>query len=123
MRLTLEQPEHINLIRGYSDRAVTVNENRYDQSLVITPQHLIHPWGPEDADGLMSHHLNQLLELAPEMVLLGTGARQHFPDPRLTYPLMAQGIGVEVMDTQAACRTYNIVVAEGRNVAAALILT
>jgi len=122
MHLTLERPEHINLIRGYSDSTVTVNEHQYQEGLVIMPQHLLHPWGPQVIHDLESYHLDQLLELGPEMILLGTGPKQQFPDPRLTYPLMAQGIGVEVMDTQAACRTYNIVVAEGRNVAAALLL-
>lgn len=121
MRLTLEQPEQTNLIRSYSETSVTVNEHTYRHSLVIMPHALIEDWEPGSIDDLQAHHLTRILELRPEMVLLGTGRVQQFPHPRLTYPLMSQGVGVEVMDTQAACRTYNIVMAEGRSVAAALL--
>jgi uncharacterized protein len=62
------------------------------------------------------------LTLEPEIVLLGTGRRQQFPHPRLTQALLEQGVGVEVMDTAAACRTYNVIMLEGRRVAAALLL-
>jgi len=122
MQLTLEQPDRVNLIRGYSEHSVTVNEHTYQRSVVVMPHALVTDWAPQRLADLEAHHLTQLLELKPEMVLLGTGPRQQFPHPRLTGPLMAEGVGVEVMDTQAACRTYNIVMAEGRAVAAALLL-
>jgi len=122
MQLILDHPHHTNLIRGYSEHTVTVNEQTYQCSVVVMPHTLITDWAPQSLAELEAHHLIQLLELQPEMVLLGTGPRQQFPHPRLTGPLMAGGVGVEVMDTQAACRTYNIVMAEGRAVAAALLL-
>ena len=75
-----------------------------------------------DDDQLAPEHFAELAEQAPEIVILGTGARQQFPAPALLRPLLERGIGVEVMDTGAACRTYNIVVAEGRQVIAALLM-
>jgi uncharacterized protein len=73
-------------------------------------------------EGLAADHMAAIVELAPEIVLLGTGASLRFPEPALLAPLYKAGIGVEVMDTPAACRTYNILLAEGRKVLAAVIV-
>lgn len=90
-------------------------------SLIISPRHLIHDWPPMDIDGLLEEHLDALVELQPELILLGTGTQLQFPGAEILAPLHNRQIGVEVMDTAAACRTYNILMAEGRFVVAGLI--
>jgi uncharacterized protein len=93
-----------------------------DKSLVIMPRELVRDWPPQVFDDLDASHFDMLSALRPEFVLFGSGARLRFPSPALTANLLNQGIGVEVMDTGAACRTYNILMGEGRNVAAALLM-
>lgn len=92
------------------------------RSLLLLPDRVDTHWGPETFAALEPGHLAPLLELACDVLLLGTGTRQHFPAPATLRPLIEAGRGIEVMDTPAACRTYNILVAEGRSVAAALII-
>jgi uncharacterized protein len=89
---------------------------------VVLPDSLIEPWDIAGFDALSRAHFEYLLSLQPEIVLLGTGTQLRFPAPALSRPLLAARIGLEVMDTRAACRTYNILMAEGRKVAAALLL-
>ena len=98
-----------------------VNNQRHEQSLVVLPERLVIDWQPAGFDALNAGHFAQLAGLEPEILLLGTGDRQRFPRPELTRALVEARIGLEVMDLQAACRTYNILVAEDRNVAAALL--
>ncbi len=90
-------------------------------SFIVSPRHLLRDWAPTHIDNLQAEHLNAILELQPELVLLGTGARLTFPAPQLLASLHRQRIGVEVMDTAAACRTYNILMGEGRFVVAGLM--
>ena len=92
------------------------------QSLILTAQQLITDWEPSQPDDLTEAHLDVILSLEPELVLLGTGARQHFPAMDIMSPLHRAQIGIEVMDTAAACRTFNILVGEGRHVVAALMM-
>ena len=92
------------------------------QSCIILPDQLIRDWPPQNFNSLSAEHFAVLLELKPEVILFGSGSRLRFPAPALTAALSAQSIGVEVMDTGAACRTYNILMAEGRRVAAALLM-
>ncbi len=123
MRLSLDFDASHNIIRAYGEGFVTVNaDTRVERSCVITPERLLTEELPASFDALEATHFEALLEHAPELVLLGTGRRQRFPHPRLTRALLEKGIGVEAMDTAAACRTYNIVVAEGRRVAALLLM-
>jgi Uncharacterized conserved protein len=91
-------------------------------SFVIASQHLNRNWPPRQYAELAPEHFARLLELEPEVVLLGTGTTFRYPAPALLAPLTGRGIGVEVMDTGAACRTYNVLVAEGRQVVAAILL-
>lgn len=91
------------------------------RSLILMPQALIRDWPPQTFAELTAQDLAVLQGYPLEIILLGTGARQHFPDLAVTRSFLEQGIGVEVMDTAAACRTYNILMADGRGVAAALI--
>ena len=120
MKLHASTPSAYNTIHAYGEGYVMVNGQRYESSLVVLPEKIF-PWGPVTFDSLREEHFEALKALEVEILLLGTGPRQRFPHPSLTAPLAAARIGVEVMDLQAACRTYNILVAEERKVAAALM--
>ena len=122
MKLHLSGLSEQNAFTGYGTGYVLVNHVRYEQSLIVLPDRIIENWEPKTFEELKAEYFEFLLSLAPEMVLVGTGALLRFPHPSLTKVLTAAGIGVEVMDTNAACRTYNILMAEGRRVAAALII-
>lgn len=109
-------------IRAYTDTNVTVNEDIYTQPLIITAEKLISNWSAHCFAELETSHFLELEDLDVEILLLGTGQQQRFPSPRLFIELQERGIGIEVMSTPAACRTYNILLAEGRAVAAALLI-
>lgn len=111
-----------NLCTAYGDGYVAVNQRRIETNVVILPESLVEPWLPTSFQFLTEADFVALAQLKIELLLLGTGPRLHFPHPRLTEPLRAAGIGFEAMDTPAACRTYNILVSEGRQVAAALFV-
>ena len=95
---------------------------RLQNSFIMTPGKLIKNWGVESPQALSRTHFQTLLDLEPELVILGTGQKIHFPDSQNCLILQQNRIGIEVMDTSAACRTYNFLVADGRNVAAALFM-
>ena len=122
MKIERELPEGQNTFTGYGEGYVEVNGTRHRESLLVSGERIITDWPAAAIDALSADHIAAIVELAPEIVLIGTGATFRFPEPALLAPLQRAGIGVEVMDTQAACRTYNILLAEGRNVAAALII-
>ena len=122
MKLQLDRPTGQNLFTGYGSGYVKVNDQRYDRSLVVTPERIIEDWPASRFDDLTASHFEFLLALNPEIVVLGTGAMLRFPSPALSRCLSAAHVGLEVMDTNAACRTYNILAAEGRNVATAILL-
>lgn len=92
-------------------------------SVIITPDTLIENWAPTSVADLSAEHFATLADFQPEVILLGTGNRIQFPSPAITLPLLKQRIGVEVMDTAAACRTYNFLTADGRRVVAALMIS
>ncbi|MDX1604961.1 MAG: Mth938-like domain-containing protein [Candidatus Competibacterales bacterium] len=121
MKLSLDHNDQDYIIHGYQDGAVRVNQQRIDHSVLVGAGQ-IESWPPTDFEALAPEHFEAIADLEPELVLLGTGARQRFPHPRLTRALVERGIGVESMDTGAACRTFNIVAAEGRRVIAALLM-
>jgi uncharacterized protein len=110
-----------NVVTGCGPGWVRVGADEYRASLILTPETIVTPWAAT-FEALAAEHFERVRELEPAIVLLGTGVRQRFPHPRLYQALLAGGIGVEVMDSSAAARTYNIIAAEGRRVAAALIL-
>ena len=99
-----------------------MNGKRYESSLVVLPDKVISDWSVTSVENLTEDTVGELAQLRPELVLLGTGDSLHFPDSKLLRILLTAGIGTEVMDTRAACRTYNILAQEGRNVAAALVI-
>lgn len=111
------------VIRAYSDGRITIGEQTYARSLILTENTLVSDWRPQTISELLHTDFQPILDLKPEIVLLGTGSGLNFPSPALTARLLQNGIGVEVMDTAAACRTYNILLAEQRHVAAALLLS
>jgi uncharacterized protein len=120
VKLHASGPVAYNTITGYGDDYVTVNGARHDSSVVVLPEKIL-PWPAQAFDTLSAENFAFLKNLGAEIVLLGTGPRQRFPHPRLTASLTSAGIGLEVMGLKAACRTYNILVAEERKVAAALL--
>jgi len=111
-----------NLFTGYGAGYVEINRQRYQSNLLVTADEVIPGWAVNGFDGLAREDFTYLQKFAPEIVLLGTGATIRFPHPRLTQDLTMARIGVDVMDFQAACRTFNVLLAEGRKVLAALIL-
>lgn len=122
MKLSLTNPTGQNVVSGYGPGYVTIGAVRHEHNLVVMPETLLEPWAPGGFDQLREEDFAAIVELRPEIVLLGTGARQRFPAPQLLRPLIAAGIGIEAMDLAAALRTYTILMAEGRRVAAALLL-
>lgn len=122
MKFHLADAPDLNLFTAYDSGYVAVNHKRYQSSLIVLPDRIVEDWPPHSFESLAAPHFEALLEFNPEIVLLGTGSALRFPHPRLTQALIQARIGVEVMDTPAACRTYNILAGEGRKVAAALLL-
>jgi Uncharacterized conserved protein len=122
LKFHLEQTAGKNAFTGYGEGYVAVNGARHEASLVVGADRLITDWPARSIDALSADHLAAIVEMRPEIVLIGTGAKFVFPEAARLAPLYNAGIGVEVMDTPAACRTYNILMGEGRNVVAAVIL-
>ena len=120
MKLHASAPSALNTFSGYGEGFVMVNGQRHEQNVIVMPERLL-PWQAQSFDSLKEEDFQPLLELAPEILLIGTGPRQRFPHPRLTRQLAGKRIGVEAMDLRAACRTYNILMSEERRVAAALL--
>jgi uncharacterized protein len=122
MKLHLTHADGNQLITAYEVGQVSINKQPYTQSLIVLPTKILNNWLVNDFDSLTEGHFNQLSDLNPEVVILGTGQKHRFIHPKLTSSLTQKGIPVECMTTDAACRTYNILMSEGRLVAAALIL-
>ena len=122
MKFHLQAPGS-NLVTGMGAGWVRVGAQEYRENIVLTGDGVTTGFAPQGFEALAEADFERLLQGAPEIVLLGTGEKQQFLHPRVTAPLHRARVGIEVMDTRAACRTYNILVAEGRNVTAALIVT
>ena len=124
MKLHAPAPSALNTFTGYGEGFVLVNGQRYEASnaagLIVMPGRVV-PWKVAGFDALAEKDFQVLAEMDLEVVLLGTGPTQRFPHPRLTQALVRKRVGLEAMDLQAACRTYNILMAEERRVAAALL--
>jgi uncharacterized protein len=123
MPLVLDENQAAYQIHAYKPGHIQVNDMTLTQSLIISATQLITDWPPQVLAELTETHLQAVLPLAPTILLIGTGARLQFPAMAIYGNLLNHGIGVEVMDTSAACRTFNALSAEGRNVVAALLLT
>jgi len=121
VKLHLANTAGLNLFTAYGDGYVAVNHEKHTANLILLPDRLLAGWTAATPATLADGDLQPLLGLGVEIVLLGTGQRLRFPPGPLLRPFAPAGIGLEVMDLQAACRTYNILAAEGRQVAAALL--
>jgi len=126
MKLHLTQSEGQNLITGYDEDYIEINRQRHHCNVIVTANSLIVDWPASNShlvlENLKAHDFEPIMKLKPEVVLLGTGKGHRFLHPNLYQPLIEQGITLECMTTAAACRTYNILMSEGRNVAAMLII-
>jgi uncharacterized protein len=122
VKFHLQTPTGHNLFTGHGAGYVAINGVRYAKSLIVTPDRVLDDWPATDFDSLSTEHFEHLLALKADIVLLGTGTTLRFPRPQLSQCLHAARIGLEVMDNAAACRTYNILSGEGRNVIAAVLL-
>jgi uncharacterized protein len=122
MKFNLDRPATPYVVRGYSPGLLRVGERELARSIIVAADTLVDDWRPQRIDELTAADLEPALALRPEVLLLGTGARQVFPPHELLARLYAARVGIEVMDTGAACRTFNVLVGEGRAVAAALII-
>ncbi|MEQ1597995.1 MAG: Mth938-like domain-containing protein [Methylotenera sp.] len=122
MKLHLTTAENNYLITGYGESFVEINKRRYAQNLIVMADKLILDWQATDFASLAEAHFAQIVELNPEVVLLGTGEKHQFLHPKIYKNLTEIGIPLECMTTAAACRTYNFLMSEGRNVAAALLV-
>ncbi|MBV6409560.1 MAG: Mth938-like domain-containing protein [Burkholderiales bacterium] len=122
MKLHLDNPGSRNLVTGYGGGYVAINHRQYQASLILLPDRIVEAWGAGSFETLAERDFEAILPLEPEVLLLGTGERLRFPSPALLRPLIEARIGYEVMDLSAACRTFNILMAEGRRVAAALLI-
>ena len=122
MKFTLENNPNLNFIRAYSAEELRIGEHSIRSSCIVMADALIAHWPPATLDELEVNHLEPIFELQPELVLLGTGARQRFRPRRFAPRSRLAKIGLEAMDLGAACRTFNILVQEDRRVAAALFL-
>jgi uncharacterized protein len=122
MKLTLDADPRVNLIRSYSNGEVHIGDQVIRSSCIVTADALQAPWAPRSFDELTEAHLEPIFALTPQLVLLGTGATQRFPSGAIRGAFTQRRIGLEAMDLGAACRTFNLLVQEGRRVAAALLL-
>jgi uncharacterized protein len=109
-------------VQGYEPGRILIDGRSYRSGLILTPERIVDGWGPVDPAQLSQDDVAELVELAPQVIVIGTGQRQVFPAPAVYAGAVRRGVGVEIMDTGAACRTYNILMAEGRRIVAGLIV-
>lgn len=121
MKLHTSNTADLNLFTAYGDDFVAVNQEKYFANLILLPESIVQEWTSSTMATLTEADMEKLTGLGTEIILLGTGSRLRFPSGALLRPFANAGIGLDVMDLPAACRTYNILAAEGRKVAAALL--
>ena len=122
MELQLENDPLGCRVRSFVDNTVAIGEMRYTTSLIVTPEKVVCDWPPQHPEGLTIDDFAAILALKPELILVGTGNSLTFPDSVILKGVIRAGIGIDFMDSRAACRTYNILAAEGRHVAAGIII-
>ena len=122
MKLQPAQTDGLNTFTAYGEGYVSVSGIRHDYNIIVLPNRLIPEWTPANFDSLTIADFELLASLDADIILLGTGSKLRFPRPELMRPLVQAQKGLEVMDLQAACRTYNILAGEGRKVAVGLLL-
>lgn len=122
MQLSQENPDFTYVLRGAGPEGVRVNQQLLVRSFVLAPNQLVEDWRPASVDELAPDDMDAVLALKPAVVILGTGPRQRFPAPAVMAALLTRGIGMEVMDSAAAARTFNVLATEGRAVVAAFLV-
>lgn len=122
MKVSLDTGSASHRIRAYAEGSITIGEDVYTSDLIVMPEHIVPDWDSVPVAELTLEHLEAIEPYEPEIILLGTGRQQRFPPMQMMAALSRRGIGLEAMDTAAACRTYNVLMSEDRRVAAALLL-
>jgi uncharacterized protein len=122
MKLHADRAEGVNIINAYEAGSISVNGQVFRRSILVPPTGPVVPWDALTPADLTEAHFEAIAQAQPELVIFGSGHQLRFPPPIVLRPLMASRIGFETMDTAAACRTYNILVGEGRRVTAALLI-
>jgi uncharacterized protein len=122
MNISLDTHAGAYHIKSYQPGKLIINEQQHVSSVIISLTQLITNWRPQTLAELNLEDFAAILALEPEIVLLGTGEHLLFPDPALLIPCYEQKVGIEVMNTQAACRTFEVLAAENRRVVAALLV-
>jgi uncharacterized protein len=122
MKLSLESGQDDFQIRGYGREGIRVGERTLTRSFILSARGLIEDWPPVNRHTLRPEHLQTMVDLAPEVVIIGIGERLEFPPPEVLRPIVDLNVGVEVMSTDAACRTYNVLHGEDRHVVAGFLI-
>ena len=122
MELQLENYPSSYRVGSFADNAIEIGEVRYTTSLIVTPEQVVRDWPPQHPNNLTIDDFGIILALEPELILVGTGNAFRFPDSAILKGIFGAGIGIDFMDSRAVCRTYNILAAEGRHVAAGIII-
>lgn len=119
--LSFERPGEYHHVHSVDTRGIRIGDAQYSGPIILTPEQILENWPPQTMEALTFEHLETLFALEPEVTLLGTGARQAFLSREMMIRVYQRGISLEVMTTDAACRTYNILASDGRRVAAGLL--
>ena len=122
MEFQLENQPSGHRVGSFVNNAVVIGEALYTASLIVTPEQVVPDWPPQYLDQLTVDDLAMILALGPELILVGTGNALRFPNSVILKGVMQVGIGIDFMDSRAVCRTFNILAAEGRRVAAGVII-
>jgi uncharacterized protein len=122
MKLHPDAQSSLNTVTAYGDTFIDINAQRFESSVLVQPEGRVETLAVKAFPEMDGAFFAKLAELQPELVILGTGLKQHFPHPKLTHTLIEQRIGLESMSTAAAVRTYNILMAEGRKVLGAFLI-
>ncbi|HET7395942.1 MAG TPA: Mth938-like domain-containing protein [Gammaproteobacteria bacterium] len=123
MKFTQDKPDgDTRVIRAYAPGRINVNDVLISRSFILSPNRLLEDWTPQQYGDITLDSLQAALELKPEILIIGTGPTLHFPEASIMADIQRRGIGLEILDTAAACRTYNVLVSENRSVVAALLM-
>jgi len=122
MKLQPDRQPTLNTVSAYGPNYIEINAVRHETSILLMPEGPVIHWHCAQFSELSSDHFQEIANKKPALVIFGSGKKIQFPRPELIAPLIQAKIGIETMDLQAACRTYNVLMAEGRNVLAALII-
>jgi uncharacterized protein len=122
VKLQPDKQPSLNTVSAYGPNYIEINAQRYSNSLLLSPESPVIEWSCTRFEDIKIEDFEQIAKLEPAVVIFGSGERIRFPKPALIAPLIARNIGIETMDLQAACRTYNVLMAEGRKVVAALLI-